>query len=260
MSDPATQLEQLFALRETAHRRGAPAMSSVSELAGWIDERRIALVSGRSALPNAAEAIAGRPIVGSWWGDPDGSLIFRLLTELEDDAPEYLDVALVDGKRTLVPPQLAPVVLRVASDADRRHRVAAGLKEPARRLLEHLAGGRTVRTDEPAHAGKVGRSARAALEAGLLASSTSVHTSSGHHASLLETYGEPSLGEPQPGDLAALMGAALEAAVVAERKEVEKWFRYVEPDRARRTATTDELGASEIRTDGRIWLTLAVRS
>jgi hypothetical protein len=234
-------------------------MSSLNELIAWIDDRHIALVSGTSALPNAAEAIVGRRIEGSWWGDPLGSLIFRLLSELEDDAPQYLDVALVEGKRTLVSPPLTPSVLAVASDPDRRHRVAATLKQPARRLLEVLADGRTARSGDPALVGSVGRNARTALEAGLLARSTSVHTASGHHASLVETFGEPSLGRDQPaGDLGALVQAALEAAVVAERGEVERWFRFVEPDRERRALATDGLGAREIRTGGRVWLTLDV--
>jgi hypothetical protein len=247
-----------MAVRTSACRRGADPMTSMTELVDWIDGRQMALVSGKSALPNAAEAIAGRPIEGSWWADPQGSLIFRLLSELEDDAPHYLDVALLEGKRTLVSPRLATLVSVVASDPERRLRVADTLKEPARKLLEVLADGRTVRSDDPGHGGKLARSARTALEAGLLARSTSVHTVSGHHASSLEGYGQhPPEQAPPGGGLRRLLDTALRAAVVAEKAEVEKWFRFVEPDRLLRSSAVTELGAHEIHVGGRIWLTLS---
>jgi hypothetical protein len=230
-------------------------MTSVTELATWLDEHHIALVSGKSAIGNAAEAIAGRPIDGSWWGDPLGQVIYRMLNELEDDFRRYLDVVLAEGKRTLVSPRLAPVVLAIAGDPERRRRVTDNLKAPARRLLEIVAGGQIVRSDAPEHAGKVGRSARAALEAGLLARSTSVHTVSGHHASLLESYGDEPPVAGQPG-LGELTRAALGASVVAEQAEVEKWFRFVEPDRERRAAAVTQLDAREIHAGGRVWLTL----
>jgi len=229
----------------------------MSELEAWIDGRDLTLVSAKSAIGNAAEAIAGRPIEGSWWADPLGSLIFRLLNELEDDAPQYLDLVLAEGKRTLVSPRLAPVVLAVASDPERRRRVIDTLKEPARRLLEVVESGRTVRSDDPGEAGKVSRSVRMSLEAGLLARSTSVHTMSGHHASLLERYPDNPAGNGQHG-LRELTKAALRAAVVANKSEVEKWFRFVEPDRERRAAAVTELGAPEILADGRAWLALDV--
>jgi hypothetical protein len=232
-------------------------MTSVSELERWIDGRDIALVSGRSAIGNAAEAIAGRPIDGSWWGDPLGSVIFRLLNELEDGDGQYLDIVLAEGKRTLVSQRIAPVVLAVASDPERRRRVAGTLKEPAQRLLEVLADGGVVRSDDPGSAGTGGRNARTALEAALLARSTSVHTVSGHHASVLESYGLSSPSAPEVRDgLRELLEVALRAAVVAERAEAEKWFRFVEPDPLRRAAAVAALGASEIHAAGREWLTL----
>jgi hypothetical protein len=252
---PELQLERLLAVRAKAHRIEAPPLTSVTELEAWIDGRGLVLVSGKSAIGNAAEAIAGRPIDGSWWGDPLGPLIYRLLNELEDEAPQYLDVVLAEGKRTLVSPLLVPVVRAVAGDRERRHRVEETLKEPARKLLEVLAAGRVVRSDDPEHAAKSARSARIALEAGLLAHSTSVHTAAGHHASLLESYAELPPTAAQHG-LRELTRAALSGAVVADMREVEKWFRFVEPDRQRRVAAITQLDAREIQGGGRVWLTL----
>jgi hypothetical protein len=229
----------------------------MTELTRWIDERGVVLVSGKSALPNAAEAIAGRAIQGSWWGDPEGSLIYRLLNELEDGATDYLDIVLVEGKRTLIAPHLTPIVHTVASDPDRRRRATDALREPARQLLAVLADGRTVRSDDPVHGGKGERTTRTALEAALLARSTSVHTMSGHHASVLEAYGVQRAGRKRAtGGLQELLGAALMSAVVAEQGEVEKWFRFIEPDPATRSAAIASLGAHQIRAEGRLWLTL----
>jgi len=257
-TDAERQLERLIAVRATACRSGAAPMSSMTELVDWINDRRIVLVSGKSAIPNAAEAIAGRAIEGSWWGDPQGSLIFRLLSELEEEAPHYLDVPLVEGKHTLVSPRLAPVVSALASDPERRRRVVDTLKAPARELFEVLADGRTVRSDDGGHGGKVARSTRTALESGLLARSTSVHTVSGHHAAVLEGYGQhPPEGAPPAGRLRELLETGLRSAVVAEKGGVEKWFRFVEPDRLRRSCAVSELGADEIHAAGRVWLTLS---
>ena len=168
-----------------------------------------------------------------------------------------VDVALVEGKRTLISASLAPVVHAIASDPERRHRVAEALTEPARRLLGLVEDGRTVRSDDSGQPGKVGRKARTELEAALLARSTSVHTLAGHHVSLLEAYGnEPEPGTPMTHGLRALFEVSLRAAVVAERTEALKWFRFVEPDRERRAAALSDLRPSELKSAGHIWLTL----
>jgi hypothetical protein len=261
-SQPEGELELLFNLRMKAHRIGEPPMGSSTELAQWLAERELARVSGRSALPSAAEAIAGRTIAGSWWGEPEGSLIFRLLTELEDAPSAPSDVALLEGKRTLVSPRLAPTVLAVTRDRGRRQRVIAQLTEPARRLLEVLAAGKVVRSDEPELGGKDLRAARVALEAGLLATSTSVHTASGRHVSLIEYAGDEPTSADSGGPAVAavpldeLFRAALRAAVVAEEREVERWFRFVEPDESLRAAAVARLEARRIVAGGKTWLSL----
>jgi hypothetical protein len=261
-SDPGAKLESLFSRRMHAHRIGEPPIASLSELETWLTERELVRVSGRSALPSAVEAIAGRTISGSWWGQPEGSLIFRLLTELEEGPGAYPDVALVEGKRTLVSPRLARVVLAVTNDRERRQRVVAQLKEPARRLLEVLAAGEVVRSDDPRVRRKDLRAARVALEAGLLARSISVHTSTGRHVSLLEYAGDET-ATPDSGSSAAtagaldeLLGAALASAVVAEQQEVDRWFRFVEPDDCLRAAAVGRMQARRTLVGGKIWLSV----
>ncbi|MGO8877525.1 MAG: hypothetical protein ACLQNG_17415 [Acidimicrobiales bacterium] len=257
-ADPSEELERLLDARTTAHRLAASPMSSLGELEDWLAGLRIALVSGRSALPSAAEAIAGCPIEGSWWGHPEGSRIYRLLNELEGGASGYADLALVEGKRTLLAASLLPVAAALAADAGRRRRVIEGLRAPARRLLDALASGRVVRSDDHDDLGKDARSARRALEAGLLARSRSIHTASGRHVSLLEPYGDD--GSPGAATVAAeplseLLAAGLSACVVAERREIDGWFRFVEPDAKRRSDALDHLATRTLARDGRIWLT-----
>lgn len=257
-ADPSKELEHLLGARTRSHRLIGLPMSSLGELEDWLAGLGVALVSGRGALPNAAEAIAGGPIEGSWWGHAEGSRIYRLLGELEEGASGYEELALVEGKRTLLAASLVPAAAALAADPGRRRRVVEGLKAPARRLLEALESKRVVRSDDHGAAGKEARSARRALEAGLLARSRSVHTESGRHVSLLEPYGDeapPGGAKETAAALSELLAAGLSACVVAERREIEGWFRFVEPDAGRRSDALDHLAPRTLAVDGRIWMT-----
>jgi hypothetical protein len=51
----------------------------------WIEfvaKHGVVLASARGPVPSVAEAVAGEPIVGSWWAHPKGNEIFRVLSEL----------------------------------------------------------------------------------------------------------------------------------------------------------------------------------
>ncbi len=251
-------LPDLLAERDRAHRLDGtcPPMTSVADLVAWLCEVRLALVSGRSAVPNAAEAIVGRPIRGSWWGDRDSSLVYRLLEELEAVEAGYLDVVLVDSKRTLVHPDLVPLIASVAAERGRRARAVDALPTPARQLLARLekraedkAGG--ARAEAPAD-----RGARGALEAALLARSVSMHTETGRHVSIMEIFGHL----PAPATvsyrsaLARLVEATLRSARVAPEREVLGWFRKVEPDPGRRRDAVDSLTCRRLIDDRVVWL------
>ncbi len=232
-------------------------MSSAGELAAWIEDRGLVLVSGRSAIPSAVEAIVGRSVEGSWWADADGSLTYQLLTDLEEKHPSISDLTLAEGKRTLIGAALMPVAQAVAGEVGRRERVVTTLRPAARHLLDVLADGRAVRSENAGLSSPEFRKARGALEAGLLARSTSVHTESGHHAAVVALFGGDGATATGSGDLAlgTLLEAALRSAVVAARSEVERWFRYVEPDKQRRLTAIDNLDARQLDGPGGIWLT-----
>lgn len=50
-------------------------------------------------LPSLVATIAGSPVSGSWWGHPQGNLMFNLSNELAED-PEVLAVKFINKKIT----------------------------------------------------------------------------------------------------------------------------------------------------------------
>jgi len=68
---------------------------------GFVERHGIVLAAAKGPVPNVAEAIAGEPIRGSWWGHQKGSQIFEALSAI-DDSPEILCFRLVRGKITFV--------------------------------------------------------------------------------------------------------------------------------------------------------------
>ena len=80
----------------------------------------VVLESGRGAVPSLAEAVAGEPIRGSWWGHPKGHDIF-LCTRAIRQSADVLVCRLVGGKVTYVHRRLWPALVRLAErfDTDR---------------------------------------------------------------------------------------------------------------------------------------------
>ena len=74
---------------------------NVDQAKEYVRKHGIVLESARGSVPNIAEAIAGGPIKGSWWGDPKGDAIFIITRALRDD-PDHLVCRLMDGKVTYV--------------------------------------------------------------------------------------------------------------------------------------------------------------
>jgi hypothetical protein len=72
------------------------------------------LASARGPVPCVAEAVAGEPIVGSWWAHAKGKAIFAALSEI-DDAADVRCFKLVDGKVTFVHRRVWPALARLAS-------------------------------------------------------------------------------------------------------------------------------------------------
>jgi hypothetical protein len=80
----------------------------------FVKRHGIVLQAARGPVPSLAEAIAGGPIRGSWWGHPKGQEIFRV-SEAIGDSPDVLLCKLVGGKVTFVHRRLWPALVRLAS-------------------------------------------------------------------------------------------------------------------------------------------------
>jgi len=81
----------------------------------FVERHGVVLASARGPVPCVAEAVAGQPIVGSWWAHPKGKAIFAALSEL-DDADDVRCFKLVDGKVTFVHRRVWPALACLAGN------------------------------------------------------------------------------------------------------------------------------------------------
>lgn len=111
------------------------AKQPASKWLRFVAEHGAVLASAHHAtVPNLAEAIAGEPIVGSWWSHPKSNLIFDVLSAI-DDAPDVRCFKLVDHKVTFVHRDRWPHLVRLARDAAIAPEQAATIEQ------EHTASG-----------------------------------------------------------------------------------------------------------------------
>jgi hypothetical protein len=104
----------------------------------FVETHGVVLEAGRGVRPNLAEAIAGEPVRGSWWGHKKGRAIFRA-TRTVRDCDQVLVCRLVGGKITYVHRRLWPAIVRLANSLDKK--TLAALQE------EHTpSGAHRVRT------------------------------------------------------------------------------------------------------------------
>ena len=61
-------------------------VSSSEGALAFVQEHGVVLESGRGPVPSLAEAIAGEPIRGTWWGHPKGRAIFGATRAVRDSA------------------------------------------------------------------------------------------------------------------------------------------------------------------------------
>ena len=104
----------------------------------FVEQHGVVLEGGRGPRPNLADAVAGEPIRGSWWGHKKGRAIFRA-TRTVRDCDQVLVCRLVGGKITYVHRRLWPAIVRLANSLDKK--TLAALRE------EHTpSGAHRVRT------------------------------------------------------------------------------------------------------------------
>lgn len=100
--------------RATSKAR-TPSSSSASRWVTFVEKNGIVLASAKGPVPNVAEAVAGEPIVGSWWAHKKGKAIFAALCEI-DDSIDVRCFKLIDGKVTFAHRKTWPALVRLGHD------------------------------------------------------------------------------------------------------------------------------------------------
>lgn len=85
-----------------------------SEALAFVERHGVVLQAARGPIPSLAEAVAGEPIRGSWWGHAKGHAIFAASNAVAD-SPDVLVCRLVQGKVTYVHRRLWPALVRLAT-------------------------------------------------------------------------------------------------------------------------------------------------
>lgn len=142
-------------------------------------------------LPSVCSIIAGEPVRGSWWSHPMAQVMFQVNEKLEGH-PEVLITKLISGKVTFVHRNLWSELVVIGTA--REDWQTKGLSDPAGKLLAAVEENGSLRTDQLASndlsltkKAKPGEIAKE-LERRLLIHAEQLHTSSGAHAKLLETW------------------------------------------------------------------------
>jgi hypothetical protein len=145
------------------------------------------LLESDPKLPNVCTVITGERMKGSWWSHRLAQTIFQVNEQLEDH-PDLLITKLLAGKVTFVHRQLWSELFVVA--AAREEWQTKGLSESAHALLKKVSDDGIVRTDQIERGTLTTKITEAAreLERRLLVHSDQVHTESGAHAKVLETW------------------------------------------------------------------------
>lgn len=150
------------------------------------------LLESDPRLPSVATIITGSPLHSSWWSHPLAHTIFHVNGQLEDH-PDLLVTKLIASKVTWIHKKLWPEVLAIGTAREQWQ--TARLSASARALLEMVDASGSLRTDQLISSGsktgsvklKPGDAARE-LEGKLLVHAAQIHTESGAHAKVLETW------------------------------------------------------------------------
>jgi hypothetical protein len=144
------------------------------------------LMLSDAKLPSVVGLVVGGPMKGSWWGHPKGHLIYFIGQELSDH-PEVLDTKLLSRKVTFVHRRLWPTLLAACRGQEPWQ--LQGISGEAAWLLEFVEKKGRVSLDSlPATGPKRIREGARELERRLLVHSTEVHTKTGAHSKILQTW------------------------------------------------------------------------
>ncbi len=134
------------------------------------------LLEADAKLPSVTREIIGGPIQGSWWGHRCGQEIYAVSKALYEHG-DVLATKLVNGKITFVHRRQWGALWSIANSGESWQ--TEDLSPDARKLL--------TRVRQKGRLEAKGNAVRE-LEARLLARAVSVHTDSGSHAKLVESW------------------------------------------------------------------------
>ncbi|HKU75995.1 MAG TPA: hypothetical protein VJR02_18955 [Pyrinomonadaceae bacterium] len=145
------------------------------------------LLLSDSALPNVSRIVADQKISGSWWSHEAGQEIF-LVGEMLEDHPDVMIMKLVSNKVTFVHRELWGRVYSIG--VAREDWQLRKLSPLAKHLLKTLDAQGWLQTNKlgKEFGPKPSETARE-LESRLLLHANQIHTESGAHAKVIETWG-----------------------------------------------------------------------
>jgi hypothetical protein len=154
-------------------------------------ERYGLLLFSDPALPSLVGIIVGEPLRSSWWGHPRGNVIYHAMNALDQEA-RVLSTKLVASKVTYVHQRLWAAVFAIGCA---REAWQLDQLSPAERwLLAQVDADDELQTDlvvpppQVLRSGKTVPDAARELERRLLVHATQVHTPSGAHAKVLQSW------------------------------------------------------------------------
>jgi hypothetical protein len=145
------------------------------------------LLESDPKLPNVCGIITGERMRGSWWSHPRAQTIFQVNEQLADH-PDVMATKLVSGKVTFVHRSRWPEVLAIGTAVEDWQ--IKDLSPAAEWLLKEINKKGSWRTDQielTKFAAKTSDVARE-LERKLLVHAGQIHTESGAHAKILESW------------------------------------------------------------------------
>lgn len=100
--------------KPAAPKRAKAKRKKATSWPAFVKKHGVVLASARGPVPSIAEAVAGEPIVGSWWSHKKAHAIFDALCSIDDDAEHVKCFRLVDKKITFVHRRLWPALAKLA--------------------------------------------------------------------------------------------------------------------------------------------------
>lgn len=143
------------------------------------------LLLTNASLPSVSRLVADAPVRGSWWSHESGQKIFAV-SEMLEDHPDVLIVKLISEKVTFVHRELWEHVYSIG--VAREEWQLRNLTPVAKQLLKALDTEGCLQTNNLKKFGPKPGDAARELERRLLVHANQIHTESGAHAKVIETW------------------------------------------------------------------------